>query len=223
MRLWILILLALGYSLLSAHAALVSAGALAASGGGAVSNGLYQGWVALGMPVAGTRLTSTTWLSSAGFPGTFLLCPDCDFNGNGIPDEDDPDDDDDGLADADELNGLAFNPVTYTDPFNPDTDGDGMSDQAEYMAGTNPRDPGSRLVVTVTTSEEEIFLRWDGREGRTYDILFGATVPELVQNAGTNARITAQGGTGPWRVVPLTQGIPGTDAAGFFRLKVNAP
>lgn len=56
------------------------------------------------------------------------------------------DTDGDGIADGFELtytNSLAGFDATS------DTDGDGASDKSEYVAGTNPMDPGSKLLITL--------------------------------------------------------------------------
>lgn len=206
-----------------ARASFIPETATLTSGGGGSSNTMYQGWGAIGLPVMETRLASPTWLTSAGFLAAFLLFPECDFNGNGIPDEDDPDDDGDGLADADELSGRLFDPATLTDPFGWDTDGDGLSDLEELLTGTNPRDPDSRLVVSIGVAGEEIILQWDGREGKTYQVLSALTIPELIRSACTNAQITAQGGTGLWRVAPVSFVISTNEVEGVFRLKVKYP
>ena len=72
-----------------------------------------------------------------------------DTDGDGLSDGDEtatdplnPDTDGDGLTDFDELNG---DPAT--DPANPDSDGDGLSDSLEVLAGTDPNDPASPVVV----------------------------------------------------------------------------
>jgi len=72
-----------------------------------------------------------------------------DSDGDGLSDGDEtvtdplnPDTDGDGLTDFDELNG---DPAT--DPANPDSDGDGLGDALEVLAGTDPNDAASPVMV----------------------------------------------------------------------------
>ncbi len=50
-----------------------------------------------------------------------------------------------------------------------DRDGDGFSDAAEYQAGTNPRDPRSRLVLLTPVAGSGA-VRWQSVAGRSYSI-----------------------------------------------------
>ena len=81
-----------------------------------------------------------------------LQSPTCDFDGDGLANQDDPDDDNDGVDDADDADaydpnsdsdndGIAdgvetqgdgsYDAPVDTDPLNPDTDGDGLEDGFE--------------------------------------------------------------------------------------------
>jgi hypothetical protein len=75
------------------------------------------------------------WISlsnALAFVQTDTIAPGADSDGNGLPD-------------AWEL--LHFGHIGV-DP-NADPDGDGMSNLQEYLAGTDPNDPSSRLVITA--------------------------------------------------------------------------
>jgi len=77
--------------------------------------------------------------------------------------------DGDGLVDAWEghyWGGLAL--VNGTG----DTDGDGLADWAEFGAGTDPRDPGSRLALQWSASARagEMTVGWSSRPGRFYSL-----------------------------------------------------
>jgi len=65
--------------------------------------------------------------------------PPIDSDDDGQPDYKDLDSDSDGLSDRDE------HERTGTSPTDPDTDGDGYDDGVEAVAGTDPRDPDSRI------------------------------------------------------------------------------
>ena len=72
-----------------------------------------------------------------------------------------------------------------------DADGDGMNNLDEALAGTNPNDATSRLIITdFDATNGKMVLRWQSAADRTYTIL-GAAAP-----------------TGPF--TPLATGIPST-------------
>jgi hypothetical protein len=83
-----------------------------------------------------------------------------------------PDTDGDGIPDAWEIaNGL--------DPNNPndaalDADSDGASNFAEYLAGTNPQQPGSRLsaVLVPTATPGQFAVRFNAVAGKTYTVRY---------------------------------------------------
>jgi hypothetical protein len=67
--------------------------------------------------------------------------PDTDFDGDGIPNDQDPDDDNDGMPDTWE-NDNGFDPRNADDA-GQDQDSDGLSNLDEYRNGTDPRDADS--------------------------------------------------------------------------------
>lgn len=79
-----------------------------------------------------------------------------------------------------------------------DLDGDGMSNYAEFVAGTNPGDPGSVLRITRAIAEgpKQIRVYWSAVSGHTYEILTSSrvtgtyTVAATVL-AGTNGETSA--------------------------------
>jgi hypothetical protein len=81
------------------------------------------------------------------------------------------DSDGDGIADAFEFlwtGGLATMNATS------DLDGDGFTDRQEYLAGTNPVDPGDYLRVTsfsVNSSPANPVVEWTSRPTRFYHLL----------------------------------------------------
>lgn len=95
--------------------------------------------------------------------GDGLLAPD---EANGCLSDNDPDSDDDGLTDGEEVTGIddpstTLVPSGISDPCNPcdpdpnssacvDSDGDGVPDPTEASNGTNPADPCSYIVTSVT-------------------------------------------------------------------------
>ncbi len=78
----------------------------------------------------------------------------------------------DGLPDAWEI-AHGLNPYTATgqDGPNGDPDGDGLSNKAEFLAGTDPRDPSSNLRLSIQWfSTTQITISWTAIIGKKYQL-----------------------------------------------------
>ncbi len=167
------------------------------SGGGWVDGTNHRALVSLGQGCVAGPLAGATRLSRLGFSNTFVLHPLLDTDGDGVVDENDPDNDGDGIRDREELLGVAFSPVTVTDPQRVDSDGDGMSDGDEARAGTNPLDASSRFrVLSLTVSGGNVAITFRGRGGRSYDVLAAKDVADLTTSP--DGTVSAVGGAPPW-------------------------
>ena len=86
------------------------------------------------------------------------------------------DSDGDGMPDSYEVaNGFdKFNAADATQ----DTDGDGQSNVAEYIAGTNPRDPASALAATATSAGpgSGVMLQFTAKANKSYTIQYKDTL-----------------------------------------------
>lgn len=51
-----------------------------------------------------------------------------------------------------------------------DTDGDGASNLSEFLAGTDPTDPGSVLKVQISPREQGVYLEWNTNPGSYYQL-----------------------------------------------------
>ncbi len=81
-----------------------------------------------------------------------------------------PDVDGDGIPDLWETT-YSFDPNSSADA-GLDTDGDGMSNRAEYIAGTNPRDPASYLKVDQVSANSPAQISFQALSNRTYSVQF---------------------------------------------------
>jgi hypothetical protein len=77
------------------------------------------------------------------------------------------DSDGNGLPDAWELQYFGKIGVDPRD----DADGDGMDNQAEFRAGTNPRDPDSQFaVIHIEVTAGGVVIEWSSEPGRRYQL-----------------------------------------------------
>jgi hypothetical protein len=80
------------------------------------------------------------------------------------------DTDDDGLPDSYEISS-GLDPYSALDR-DLDLDGDGRSNYLEFLAGTRPNDPASRLQITAITlvASNKLMVAWDSVPGNRYQI-----------------------------------------------------
>lgn len=156
----------------------------------------------------------------AGFIGAAFIQPGV-TNAQGVALEADPDNDNDGLTDADEVSGAAFEGYASTDPNNVDTDGDFMSDYDEAQGMYDPNDPNDLLVVKSLTYETGNFcLEWIGRGGGTTNIILCGD--DLISGGITNQFHSAPyaGGNPPWYKVTNSYIWPTSGKMNtFYRIK----
>ena len=99
-----------------------------------------------------------------------------------------------------------------------DFDGDGLSNLEEYLAGTHPKQADSGLTLQATRNGAITELRFDAVGGRTYSILFSATL-DLPIHWQRLVDVPAQAGS-------LTVMVPDNSAAAgrqrFYRIVTPA-
>lgn len=135
------------------------------------------------------------WVAAAPTPGRFSM---------------DSDSDGDGLPDAWEIeHGLNWKQPDADD----DPDGDGMTNGEEFLAGTNPNDPFSGLLLDAFTyTPEEIALQFLAVSNRTYSVLVSESVewPDWEKLVNIPAESTN-------RIVTVTAPVSGLRSR-FYRL-----
>jgi len=99
-----------------------------------------------------------------------------------------------------------------------DFDGDGLSNLEEYLAGTHPKQAGSGLALKATRNGAITELRFDAVAGKTYSILFSATL-DLPISWQRLVDVPAQSGN-QTLMVPDNSGVPGSQR--FYRIVTPA-
>jgi len=127
-----------------------------------------------------------------------------DFNGNGVPDQW-------------ELQYFgATNVVTATS----DHDGDGLRDVSEYLAGTDPTNRASTLIITVVTNQrtQSVTVKWPSVSDRIYGV-------RISTNLNTDVSFSQVLATGQMTTAPtntyLDTGVSGVFKR-FYRVIVEA-
>ena len=163
----------------------------------------------LGMPVG--FASSPSFINHSGFLHPTNELP---------PSTEDTDSDD--LTDWQEMSGSAFDPSTPSGIETADTDGDGFSDGDEALAGTNPLDAGNFLFLTDFWRQGGYqVVSWQGREGRSYQILSAPTVFDLRTNAVVMTEVTGGTGTGAWHTVECNASNASPDSAAFLSVRLK--
>lgn len=185
------------------------------------SGGTYSNISAVAQPGGINVSRGGTYENFAGFLGTFILRPDLDTDGDGVPDELDNDNDDDDILDHAELDGSTFDPATATDVNDPDSDNDGVDDGDESVAGTNPTDEDSLLIITdLAYSNNASYVSWKARSNKTYVV--HAWDENLTNAPFAVVTNTALGGSAPWYEVIHTypDDTASAETSRFYRVEV---
>jgi hypothetical protein len=145
------------------------------------------------------------------------------LSASGLAREWDLDNDDDGLADALEVSGTAFDGYAVSDPNNPDSDGDGMPDGAEAEAGFDPLDAGHRPWIESVEQLPNGSYRfvWNGKGGGAVTRL--AYSDHLEAGSFTNVILSTNimAGTAPWYKITNSCTWAGSfDQARYIRIQI---
>lgn len=203
-------------------AQIVQKSSVADASGTRATGGTFTHLSAGGQPGGIAVSSAGNWLNQAGFLNTFFLRRDLDTDSDGLPNEADLDNDGDTLLDIEELTGVAFLPMTPTDPNMADTDGDDSPDSDEAEAGTDPTDANASLRVIAferTNFVQRISWLARGNNERGYLLYRSPGLNPWEDELAASNRVA--GGTPPWYVVTNTIFDGTTSTAAFYRVEVK--
>jgi hypothetical protein len=116
------------------------------------ANGVFTGYLALGSAGAQVRITADDASGHTGISPVLVVSAGTDGNANTIPD--------------------AWESANAVTSASADNDGDGMTNLREFLAGTNPNSPASKLAITSAA-----------RAPGTLDVTFPAVAGKLYRAA----------------------------------------
>ena len=188
------------------------------------SCGSFTNLSAAGQPggIAGSE--GGGYVNQSGFLNTFLLQPGLDTDRDGLADELDPDNDNDGLTDAMEISGSAFNPATPTLVNVADTDGDGQLDGWEAVAGTDPTDSNSLfefVAISSTPAGRGVAVAWLARGNNQKTYVVRATADARQPYSTVVFSNTVAGGSAPWFAVTSSITNACTSNTQFYVVEVQ--
>ena len=122
------------------------------------------------------------------------------------------DTDGDGVRDADEVN------IYLTNPLRADTDGDGSPDGAELAAGTDPKNPASRLAVaSMAFAPTGFSQQWPAQTSRRYRVL-RSTTPDFLNSDVIGAALP---GVSPVQSFLDPTVVPGSAPKMFYKVEIE--
>jgi len=138
-----------------------------------------------------------------------------DSDGDGIPDHQDPDSDGDGVPDHADDSPYDFNGNGIPNVLDPDIDGDHYSNWKEWLAGTNPYDPGDFLQwLSVERHGGQVRIVWRAKPDQFYII-------ERSTNLTVGSNWTAM--PGPIQATGTVMSITDTNTTPFIHYRVSIP
>jgi len=100
----------------------------------------------------------------------------------------------------------------------------GLTNLQEYLAGTDPSDPGEYLKIDdLQNTATTVTVTWPAVPGRNYTVFWSTDLQTWTADSVYTATTTSQSATLNKAVIDNVDGIPGNLTELFIRVKVQAP